>query len=465
MKFHQICKQYYYSFYTYVDGSYYIGVTKSFTTKPINFIATTSLSEVGTRNAKVILTWEMSVFDPDIVFGIKYRDPDWSNYWSSIEVEETSRSGSYEFCLNDLSVNTTYEYAYFYKVNEVEIVGTIEVLNLIDVPNGLIGLKVIADKYVIKADGVDGAKISITLDGIDKTDETQLFDADNGNVITLVNGKFTASQPGIYNVMICYGTECKTISITAIQYDVPNNAVDLYPEKFSFVHRAFLTRYTGTSCGYCPGLMKIIKTLEEARTIPDKAILAVVHSYNTNDPAYISKPRVSSYPYLTVNSTMSFNYRDGATILNSLIDETLVAGAPVGISANSILYDNTTLVVKVCVKAAEEGNYNAGIWLLENSIYAQQSDYFGIADNSYNIHDNCVRYVDDTCVNRGHDLGQLVQGETKETVFVINLDSTWKVENLHFAITVSESDNTGRYYSTCNVIDCAINNSVLFEYK
>ena len=325
----------------------------------------------------------------------------------------------------------------------------------------------IVDKYVIKADGVDGTKVLLINNGEDVTSDADfyIFKDKGYSPLTLIDGQFRTSSPGTYNITVSYKTQTLEIFIDAIQYDVPNNAVDLYPEKLSFVRRAFLTRYTGTSCGYCPGLMKIIKTLEEDRTIPDKAILAVVHSYNTNDPAYISKPSVSSYPFLTVNSTMGFNYRDGATILNTLIDETLVTDAPVGISANSILYDNTTLVVKVSVKAAQEGNYKAGIWLLEDNIYAIQSDYLYIADESYNVHDNCVRYVDDTCVDRGHCLGTITQGETKETVFVINLDSTWKVENLHFAITVSEADKTGRYYSTCNAIDCAINDSVSFGYK
>lgn len=329
----------------------------------------------------------------------------------------------------------------------------------------LVGLHVIADKYVIKSDGIDGAKISILFDGVDKTDDAQFFDADNGSEITFIDGQFKVSQPGTYNIMICYGTECQTISITAIQYDIPDNAIDPYPDNTAFVHRAFLTRYTGTGCGYCPYMMKIIKTLEENSTIPNKAVLAVVHSYNYDDPAYIRTPEGDYYPYLTVNSTTGFNHSAGSQVLESLIDETLKEDAPVGISANSILYDNSMLVVKVCVKAAKASSYKAGIWLLEDNIYAQQSDFDHIADASYNIHDNCVRYVDDICVNKGYTLGRLARGETKETVFVIDLPSEWKIENLHYVITISEVDGTGRYYTTCNAIDCEINTPVAFEYQ
>ena len=333
------------------------------------------------------------------------------------------------------------------------------------IPAELVGLHIITDKHIIKSDGIDGAKISVLFDGVDKTEDAQIFDADNGNEITLIDGQFKVSQPGTYNIMICYGAECQTISITAIQYDIPDRAIDPYPDNTSFVHRAFLTRYTGTGCGYCPNLMKIIKTLEEDSTIPNKAVLAVVHSYNSNDPAYISRPTVAGYPYLTINSSTGFNHNDGAEILKSLINETLKEDAPAGLSVNSILYDNSILVVKACVKAAKASSYKAGIWLLEDNIYAEQSDYVGIADDSYNTHDSCVRYVDDTCVNKGQTLGQLSRGETKETIFVINLKSTWNIENLHFAVTISEVDDTGRNYTTCNVIDCKINTSVAFEYQ
>jgi hypothetical protein len=121
--------------------------------------------------------------------------------------------------------------------------------------------------------------------------------------------------------------------------------------------------------------------------------------------------------------------------------------------------------VRVSVKAAQKGTYSTGVWLMEDGIYAIQQDYNGIADQSYNIHDNCVRYVDDTCVNKAHKMGFFKSGETRETVFVINVNSSWSIDDLHFAVTVSELDDNGRDYTVCNAIDCTINEVVPFEYK
>lgn len=333
---------------------------------------------------------------------------------------------------------------------------------------------IVADRDVIQSNGTDAALIKVFVGETDVTADAVIYD-ENNNVLNLAGGKFTATEDGEYKFWATYGTYSSfdknkddngLITVRAISVAVPETVADPQSSNTSFVHRAFLTQYTGTGCGYCPYMIKILKELMADKTIPEKAVLAAVHSYSNADPAYISAPRVQNYPFMHVNFEYGFSHSSGSAALYSLVNDCVSTDAKAGISVNSKLYESEgTIVAKVAVKAAVDGNYRVGAWLLEDDIYGQQSDYDNIGDSSFNTHESCVRLIDSRYDGSwcGKPLGAIKAGETAEKTFVLDVKKTWEKENLHLAIIVSSEEKAG--YVVCNVVDVPLDVPTPFDYK
>lgn len=348
--------------------------------------------------------------------------------------------------------------------------------------NGGGELRIVSDKDVIQANGTDAATLKVMLGDQDVTAESEIYDEDD-HLLNLVDGKFTTAEVGEYKFYANYGT-LSTYSnmaddnglfvIKSINVAVPAAAADPQPENTSFVHRAFLTQYTGTGCGYCPYMIYQLRQLmnDDEKTIPNKAVLAAAHSgYNQADPAAINAPQApgGSYPFLQVDLVNGYTHNTGINTLYALINNSISSSANAGISVSPQYYENEkTLVVKVAVKAAVDGIFNVGAWLLEDDIYGQQSDYDNVGDDSYDTHENCVRIADSSYKGTffGHLLGELKAGEVAEKTFVMNIKNKWKVENMHLAVFASHGVVQGSRisYSVCNAVDVPIDAPTSFEY-
>ena len=339
----------------------------------------------------------------------------------------------------------------------------------------------LTDKDVIQSNGTDASVLTVWLDGQDVTSEAVIYN-ENDEVLELADGKFTADSDGEYKFWASYGTYMTKnknlddngyLTVKAISVAVPDAVEEdeAQASNVSFVHRAFLTQYTGIKCGYCPYMIKILKELIAEGTIPDKAVLVAAHSgYNSGDPAAISAPQSpASYPYLQIGMAQGFSHEKGTAALRSLIESNIAGDAAAGISANPVLYEDGTLVVRVSVKAAVDGNFRVGAWLLEDDLYATQEDYDNVGDASYDTHNNCLRLVDSKYDGlwAGKHLGEIQAGNTAEKTFVMQVKTTgskpWKVENLHLALIVSKEEKGG--FAICNAVDVPIDEPTPFEYK
>ena len=338
------------------------------------------------------------------------------------------------------------------------------------------GFYVTFDKNVIQSNGEDKVTLKATLDGKDVTADAVFYLVSGADLKPMTSNLFTTDKDGVYSFRASYltfNTE-EPVKVTAISVPIPTAVADPQPSKTTFVHRSFLNQYTGTGCGYCPGMTRAIKEAFKDEETKNMAVLAAVHSYGAGDPAYIPGPRASSYPYLDIDMSAGFTYDMDpyATggVLKSALQERTSQPAKVGISANPSYVDNL-LVVRVAVKAAEAGTYNLGVWFLQDNVYGQQTDNLGIVvgDSSFNYHHNCVRLADSRYTNNyaGYPIGTLKAGETFERTFVLEVDATdWKLKdmnNLHFAAFVTEK--SGRGYNVLNVVDCKYNEPTPFEYK
>ena len=341
------------------------------------------------------------------------------------------------------------------------------------------------DKDVIQSDGTDAASIKVFLGDEDVTSLAIIYD-DKDQVVNLDGGLFTATEDGEYKFWAKYGTYISydkaeddngLLTVKAISVPVPEVVADPEASNTSFVHRAFLTQYTGTGCGYCPYMIKVVKELLADNTIPEKAVLAAVHSFGTGDPAYISAPAVKNYPFMHVNFETGYDATTTPSeTLYSLVNGCVAQDAAAGISVNPVLYEDGTLVIRVSVKAAADGNYRVGAWLLEDGIFGQQADNDRLKptvdkndpdykEKSYDYHENCLRAVDSKYDGSwcGKHLGAIKAGKTAEKTFVMNVKKAWVVENLHLAVIVSKEGEKG--YTVCNAVDVPIDAPTPFEYK
>jgi len=339
-------------------------------------------------------------------------------------------------------------------------------------------LTIVSDRDVIQSNGKDVATLKVLFGEKDVTADA-IFHDETDAVVSLDGGKFTATADGEYKFWAEYGTSSTykknlddkgLFTIKAISVAVPPVAEDAQKGNTSFVHRAFLTQYTGTGCGYCPYMIKIVKELMAEKIIPEKAVHAAVHSYSSVDPAYIAAPKVNGYPYLTVDLVQGFSHSQPASALKTLVDDDVKSEAMAGISVNPVYYsEEGTLVVSVSVKAAVDGLFNVGAWLLEDEIFGQQEDYDRVGDSSYNTHENCVRIADSRYLGSwfGHPLGTLKAGDAATKTFVMKVKKSWKLENLHLAVFASygEQSDDKLVYTVCNAVDAPIDVPTPFQYK
>lgn len=355
-----------------------------------------------------------------------------------------------------------------------------------DTPTTATGITLKCDKDVIKCDGNDVATLTVITDGGDIVKEGVTFFDGDMNEVSITDFKFSTSKEGTYTLWANYKTfNSKQITIRAINADIPSVAADPKPSSTSFVKKVFLSQFTGTGCGYCPSMIYIMNSAFTKGNMHDMIVIAASHSYNNNDPAYISAPNAghfggSGYPYLAIDMAQGFADYTNENKLIEIISKRYAETAKAGISANPVFASKVLpgangtledyLIVRVSVKAAEAGEYTVGAWLLEDGIYGKQDDYLGIkktdTGHDYDTHNNCLRVADSKNGNSwiGHELGYIKEGETVEKTFLLRVKNGWKLENMHMAIFVGAKNESGKY-SVNNVIDCPVNAVTPFAYK
>lgn len=360
------------------------------------------------------------------------------------------------------------------------------------------------DKNVIKADGQDKVTFRAYFDGQDVTGEDKTYilkkDPKTGK-FKYADGTFTASEPGEYVFKAQYKTnQSEEVTIKAITRDIPSAAVDPQPSKTSFVHRTFFNQFTGANCGFCPFMTRLLD-LTLVNGYEDKVVFAEIRNYDSTEASFANVPNSGGgYPYLMIDYATSFDHNFGsaaaAEVLQKRIDEWISAPAKVGISAHPVYYEDGQIIVKVSVKAAQTGEYNVGLWLMQDDVHVIQkfnNDRPGALDNTwktgyngdpsknrYDYHHNAVRVADSKYMGAhiGFPLGRIEAGKTADWIFVVNVklegddlhygwweefDTKVNLDDLHFAAFVTS--HQGSRYTVENAIDFPYNTVVSFDYK
>ena len=329
---------------------------------------------------------------------------------------------------------------------------------------------------VIQANGTDEALITVYQDGVAVTEGVQLYDGNN-SPIDLPDMKFTTTEAGTYSFWASLGTKnTDVVKVTAIDFPVPDLPEDPEPDNASFSRKVLLTQFTGTGCGFCPGMITTLRNIMSDEACSSKFLLAVAHTYNGNDPAYLDPEYqldqamgVSNYPYIVADMYLGFNNYNSPAALEMVIDQAYsYAEAKAGIAVSSSL-DGNTLVVRAQVKAAETSEYRIGAWLLEDGIKGDQANNRpNTWTGDFNTHDNCIRIADSKVNNidfTGYTLGTIAAGQTAEHAFVMTLDEEWVKENCHLILFVTVPDRERNAYVVNNAVACSISGDAPYQYE
>ena len=305
-----------------------------------------------------------------------------------------------------------------------------------------------------------------TADGVDVSANATVFDKTHD--FAQVTNPFTPTEDGEYKFYAVVGDAISNDIKVTVTPTVPALPEDTDAANTSFTHRILLVDHTGTNCGYCPQMMKALKEIEDGGEFHGKYYEAMSHSYANTDPAFSgaaasisSHYGLQGYPTLTYNfyhpTSSSYNAEHIKGQINALWKESADAGiaASTNLAAKSV-------VVNAEVKAAVDGEYSITAWLLEDGIYAKQTN---ATAEWMNTHNNAIRQAATTSPLTGYELGTLKTGETAEQILNLTIArDTWNRDNMKVMLIVSKKGDNKKF-DVANVVICPINDSVTYDYK
>ncbi len=304
-------------------------------------------------------------------------------------------------------------------------------------------------------------------DGTDLTAEAVIYDKSHD--YTVVDNPFTPTFDGEYEFYAVVGTIITNSVKVSVVPTIPALPEDAQPENTVFNHRILLVDHTGNTCGYCPQMMKALENVSKTGDYHSKYYEAMAHTYSNGDPAFSGAASVisnhhgvSSYPTLTYNfyHTTQSSYND-AHIMGQIDQLWKAEGADAGIAAAATLA-SASVIVNTEVKAAVANDYRITAWLLEDGIYAKQTN---ATEEWMNTHDNAIRQRVSSNDISGVDLGAIAAGETKSTALTLNIvGNKWNRDNLKVMVIVSAKNAKGQF-EVANVAICPMNDVVTYDYK
>ena len=328
-------------------------------------------------------------------------------------------------------------------------------------------------KQIIQSNGEDHTDFIVKYDGDQVTEGVTIYD--DKDVALADNKSFRTTEPGEYRFWATYKTEhTETVLVKAINVAIPELPADATPDKVDFSKKVVLTKFTGTTCAFCPKMTVLLNETLEDENVAKKVLLTEAHTFNRSDPGFISAPLaqafgISSYPTMVVNFEKSFSdYTIGYKKFRELINAEYERPADAGITVSSKLVNNADgkkqLAVHVGVKAAVDGDFRVGAWLLEDGIKAHQHGTEGLVGD-FNTLNHVVRVADSKSAPSNYSgikLGNLNQAEAAEHVFVMDLKDKWVLDKCSLVIFVTKDSE--RTLPIVNAISCPVEGALPYNY-
>lgn len=349
-------------------------------------------------------------------------------------------------------------------------------------------LELVPSAVYLENNGTDQTVFTVLKGKKDVTSAAKIYQK-NGSAYDLLPGvSFSTRTQGNYTFFASYNGEKSasvTVMVTSGMLDLPE---DPQPNKFDgFKHRLLALQATSLGCTYCPlmiaGLTEYAKLAENESTV-------LVCAHGVIDDDLISEYSTAVLKGMNMNSAPSllFNMRSSNEVLSTLTgdspasvakrvqtkaQELLQTNANTGISAAVAGTEASgSFKVTAAVKVGKTGKYRICAWVLEDNIYAtgQMNSYPSLAETyDFTHHSNVLRCASSLTPITGTNLGgkeECKEGETLKFSYEFNLKNMTvkNLANTRVVVFVTRNESGSRY-TVDNVISCALNSQVKFEYK
>ncbi|MFI3286198.1 MAG: Omp28-related outer membrane protein [Rikenellaceae bacterium] len=341
-----------------------------------------------------------------------------------------------------------------------------------ELPTGDVVLSV--DRSRIFNTGVDQATLTVMCGEVDVTDNSTFYCVGAG--AAMESNVFTSTVDGKYEFYANYNNSNTNKVSLAVGGAVEDFPADPDEANTAFESTMLMLQFTGAECGYCQDMIYAIEELEKNEELSSKVEHVAIHSYYGNgaDVLYsVSSVQLSQamgvayYPTVMFNMDSALSTNNNGSLdanydaLYTLITKNYNDSPAVGICAASSI-ENGVLSANVEVKAAQEGDYNVGMLLIENGVYGYQ---YGFTDDIEHV--NAFRASADRTSAydfSGTWLGEISKGESRSTILDMTLDQTaWDLDNCHILIYVTAPNDSGDYIIQ-NVVRCEVGGSIEYQY-
>ena len=295
-----------------------------------------------------------------------------------------------------------------------------------------------------------------------------------------VANPYTTTESGELSFYAKYnGIKSKICSVTVTPAYAPEFPEDANPESFDFNQRMLIVDHTGLGCAYCPGVKQAIHDTQEKAQYKDKFNVVYAYTFSSNEVCYSSAARtlwnyyvgvcstgdkLTGYPSFTTN--YCFNYT-GKYQLEQRIDDLWEENPAASIAYAAEIVDDK-IVVSASVKSSVAQNYKLSLWVLEDDIYAKQTN---ASAEWMHTHSSVMRDAPTGVSNSdisGIDFGYIEAGAMLSRILEFDLfcANSWKKENFKLiAVLSAPSEQYGGKYEVVTTAICEFGSSVGFDYK
>ncbi len=295
-----------------------------------------------------------------------------------------------------------------------------------------------------------------------------------------VSNPYTTTESGELSFYAKYnGIKSKICSVTVTPAYAPEFPEDANPESFDFNQRMLIVDHTGLGCAYCPGVKQAIHDTQEKAQYKDKFNVVYAYTFSSNEVCYSSAARtlwnyyvgvcstgdkLTGYPSFTTN--YCFNYT-GKYQLEQRIDDLWEENPAASIAYAAEIVDDK-IVVSASVKSSVAQNYKLSLWVLEDDIYAKQTN---ASAEWMHTHSSVMRDAPTGVSNSdisGIDFGYIEAGAMLSRILEYDLfcATSWKKENFKLiAVLSAPSEQYGGKYEVVTTAICEFGSSVGFDYK
>lgn len=351
-----------------------------------------------------------------------------------------------------------------------------------ETPGGKSPFKVQVNSNVIRL-GVDNAYFLVYIDNVlAEYDEITVFDYKTNDIIpttpleveldgtTVTVPEWTPSEIGTRTFWVSYKSyhnQNAPVGFTVVDFDFPDRVEDPQPENLNFTKRVFVNKFTGVGCQYCPYATAALHAAAE--TMGDKFITAEIHTYPQDPYSPTNYANIETFfgvrDYPTVFFDMSLSLKIGKDMptnesrFKTAIERCYEIPANAGIAANIASDSGDTFIARVSVKAAVDGEYSVGAWLVEDNIRHSQANGGCTADIDFTQHNAVLRVADSKPIGSesyfGYPLGEMKAGEIKDQLFTISVDepnqqkNDWIKENCRLILFVTTVQDGRTVVTNC----------------